>query len=78
MTARVQLQKKKIFGRDPQAAWLQDEVIGGKPPVVEWLWLGLSLNGVNGRSPKTILYLWDLELKNAILKKNTSGTENPS
>jgi hypothetical protein len=28
MTARVQL--KKIAGREPQEAWRQDEVIGGK------------------------------------------------
>jgi hypothetical protein len=35
MIARVQLQKrKKISGRDPQFAWRQDELIGGKPPVV--------------------------------------------
>jgi hypothetical protein len=33
MTARIQLQKKKISGRDPQGAWRQDELIGGKPPV---------------------------------------------
>jgi hypothetical protein len=29
MTARVQLQEK------PQGAWCQDELIGGKPPVVK-------------------------------------------
>jgi hypothetical protein len=34
MTARVQLQKK-ISGRDAQGAWPQDELIGGKPPVVK-------------------------------------------
>jgi hypothetical protein len=26
---------KKISGRDPQEAWCQDELIGGKPPVVK-------------------------------------------
>jgi hypothetical protein len=26
--------KKKISGRDPHGAWRQDELIGGKPPVV--------------------------------------------
>jgi hypothetical protein len=26
---------KKISGRDPQGAWGQDELIGGKPPVVK-------------------------------------------
>jgi hypothetical protein len=34
MTARVQL-KKNISGRDPQGAWRQEELIGGKPPVVK-------------------------------------------
>jgi hypothetical protein len=36
--------KKKIFRRDPQGAWRQDELIGGKPPVVNelWLWLWVS------------------------------------
>jgi hypothetical protein len=34
MTARVHLQKKKS-GREPQAAWQKDEVIGSKPPVVK-------------------------------------------
>jgi hypothetical protein len=33
MTARVQL--KEISGRDPQGAWRQDELIGGKPSVVK-------------------------------------------
>jgi hypothetical protein len=33
MNARVQL-KKNLSGRDSQAAWCQDELIGGKPPVV--------------------------------------------
>jgi hypothetical protein len=27
--------EKKISGRDPQGAWRQDEVIGGKPPVLK-------------------------------------------
>jgi hypothetical protein len=35
MTARVSL--KKVAGRDPQGAWRQDELIGGKPPVVKEL-----------------------------------------
>jgi hypothetical protein len=26
---------KKIFGRDPLGAWGQDELTGGKPPVVK-------------------------------------------
>jgi hypothetical protein len=34
MTARIQLQKK-ISRREPQGAWRQDELIGGKPPVVK-------------------------------------------
>jgi hypothetical protein len=33
MTVRVQLQKNS--GRDPQGAWPQDELIGGKAPVVK-------------------------------------------
>jgi hypothetical protein len=41
MTVRVQLQKKKKkrkkAGREPQEAWRQDELIGGKPPVVKKL-----------------------------------------
>jgi hypothetical protein len=32
MAVRVWL--KKISGRVPQRAWSQDELIGGKPPVV--------------------------------------------
>jgi hypothetical protein len=31
MTARVQLQKKKKSGREPEGSWQQDELIGGKP-----------------------------------------------
>jgi hypothetical protein len=27
--------KKKISGREPQGAWSQDEMIGGKLPVVK-------------------------------------------
>jgi hypothetical protein len=27
--------KKKISGRESQGAWRQDELIGGKPPVVK-------------------------------------------
>jgi hypothetical protein len=34
MTARVELKKKKP-GHVPQGAWCQDEVIGGKLPVVK-------------------------------------------
>jgi hypothetical protein len=33
MTASIQL--KENSGRDPQGAWHQDELIGGKPPVVK-------------------------------------------
>jgi hypothetical protein len=33
MTARIQL--KKICGRAAQAAWRQDELTGGKQPVVK-------------------------------------------
>jgi hypothetical protein len=29
------VEKKKISGRESQGAWRQDEVIGGKPPVVK-------------------------------------------
>jgi hypothetical protein len=35
MIVRVQLQKKKSFGHDPQEAWRQNEMIGGKASVVE-------------------------------------------
>jgi hypothetical protein len=35
MTAKVQLQKKKISDHKPQGAWLQEELISGKPPVVK-------------------------------------------
>jgi hypothetical protein len=34
MTARVQF-KKIISFREPQGDWRQDELIGGKPPVVK-------------------------------------------
>jgi hypothetical protein len=27
--------KKQISGREPQGAWLKDELLGGKPPVVK-------------------------------------------
>jgi hypothetical protein len=27
--------EKKIFGRESQGVWRQDELIGGKPPVVK-------------------------------------------
>jgi hypothetical protein len=27
--------EKKNSGRDPQGAWRQDELVGGKPPVVK-------------------------------------------
>jgi hypothetical protein len=33
MAARAQF--KKISVRDPQGSWRQDELIGGKPPVVK-------------------------------------------
>jgi hypothetical protein len=33
MTTRVQLQKNS--GRDPQEAWYQGEMIGGKTPAVK-------------------------------------------
>jgi hypothetical protein len=32
-----------MAGRDSQGAWRQDEVIGGKPPVVKQLWLWIWL-----------------------------------
>jgi hypothetical protein len=35
MTLRVQLQKKKNSGRETQEAWGQDEMIGGRQPVVK-------------------------------------------
>jgi hypothetical protein len=35
MIARVQLKKKKDFGRETQGAWPQDELIGGKLLVVK-------------------------------------------
>jgi hypothetical protein len=34
MIAGVQLQKT-TFGRDPQRGWRQDELIGGKPPIIK-------------------------------------------
>jgi hypothetical protein len=30
---------KKISGRESQGAWRQDELIGGKPPILKWLWV---------------------------------------
>jgi hypothetical protein len=35
MTAEVQLKERKNDGRESQGAWRQDELIGGKPPVVK-------------------------------------------
>jgi hypothetical protein len=34
-TVTVRAQSKEISGREPQGAWRQDELIGGKPPVVK-------------------------------------------
>jgi hypothetical protein len=34
---------KKSAGRKSQEAWRQDELIGGKRPVVKWLWHWLSV-----------------------------------
>jgi hypothetical protein len=31
--------EKKVAGRESQGAWNQDELIGGKSPVVKKLWL---------------------------------------
>jgi hypothetical protein len=44
MTARVELEKT-ICGPGPQGAWRQDQLIGGKPPVVKQLWLRLWQRG---------------------------------
>jgi hypothetical protein len=30
-------EKKKVSGREPEEAWRQDELIGGKSPVLKWL-----------------------------------------
>jgi hypothetical protein len=30
---------EKISGIGSQGVWRQDELIGGKPPVVKWIWL---------------------------------------
>jgi hypothetical protein len=35
MTASVELEKKKISGRQSQGAWRQEELIDGKPTVVK-------------------------------------------
>jgi hypothetical protein len=36
ITVRIKLKKeKKIYGREPQEAWHQDELIGGKPTVAK-------------------------------------------
>jgi hypothetical protein len=35
MTATVQLKKKKNSDHEPQETWRQDELIGGKPPIVK-------------------------------------------
>jgi hypothetical protein len=32
MTARVQLKKKAISGRESQVAWRQDKMLGGESP----------------------------------------------
>jgi hypothetical protein len=40
----------KFCGRESRGAWRQDELIGGKPPVVKQLllWLRLALNSETG------------------------------
>jgi hypothetical protein len=35
ITARAQLKKKKISGRESQGSSRQDELMGGKPPIVK-------------------------------------------
>lgn len=35
--------EKQESDHEPQEAWCQDELIGGKVPVVKWLWLWLWL-----------------------------------
>jgi hypothetical protein len=35
MTARIQLKKKEISGHEPQGSWRQEELIGGKPPIMK-------------------------------------------
>jgi hypothetical protein len=47
MTAWVQLQK--MYGREPQGAWRQNELIGAKPLVANWLWLWRKTLGLNSR-----------------------------
>jgi hypothetical protein len=42
MTGRVQLQKKGIFGIEPQGVWRQNEPIGGNPVAVAGAWDSLG------------------------------------
>jgi hypothetical protein len=35
MTITTRVQLEELSGRGPQGAWRQDELIGGKPPVVK-------------------------------------------
>jgi hypothetical protein len=57
-----------ISGRHPQGAWRQDELIGGKPPVVNYLWLSrLEENKNLGHG-----FWWDLEPRTIVLPKTSS------
>jgi hypothetical protein len=39
---------EKISGRESEGAWRQDELTGGKPPVVNWHWLTDWLSSLVG------------------------------
>jgi hypothetical protein len=40
--------EKKIAGRESQGVCRQDELIGGKPPVVKYVTLTQSISGMGG------------------------------
>jgi hypothetical protein len=43
--------KKKISGRESQGARRQDEMTGGKPPVVKWVWYDFDRGEYNMTRP---------------------------
>jgi hypothetical protein len=61
MTASVQLEKK-IAGRESQGAWHQEELIGGKPPIVKYLTLTLTIR-VWGFFPQTTFSAVDMHIQ---------------
>jgi hypothetical protein len=76
MTARVQLKKKS--GREAQGAWRQDELIGGKPPVVKWLDFDFEAKYIHKRQNHPVLrgcYITTMTAMVQLQKNKISGLD---